>query len=165
MSAHGYHVGERTMKRAACAFEKEVMIAARLDQWTDSLRSHASMCPVCNETTRVISWMQAYSREHESPTLPTHRLIWLKAQYVGKQERFSKFDILALGGMSLIGVAGFVGLVLWQFPQLLSDLLHKAGRSFPGLMSMLSHSASLAVAAAVLIIVWVLTRDSFMTDR
>lgn len=153
------------MKQAACALEKEVMTAARFEQWTDSLRSHALSCPVCNETKRVSNLMQAYSRKHESPTLPSHRLIWIKAQYVGKQERLSKLEIFALGGMSVIGVAGFVGLLLWQFPRLLSNALAMTGRSFPEFSNVLSHGASLAVTVAVLIIVWVLTRDSFMADR
>jgi hypothetical protein len=165
MSANGNYIGECIMKQMECVFEKEVMTVSRLQQWTDDLRAHASTCPVCSETNRVNQWMQGYSHELESRKLPSHRLIWLKAQYALKQERLSKFDIAALVGMSVVGLAGFVGLLLWQFPHFLSGFIDLTGRSFPGIRNVFSHSTSLPIAIGVVIMVWVLTRDSSFVKR
>jgi hypothetical protein len=153
------------MKQEWCVFEKEVMIAASREQWTDNLRAHASTCPACSETIRVSHWMQGYSREYESRKLPSHAVIWLKAQYALKQERLSKLDIAALVGMSVIGVAGLVGLLLWQFPHFVSGAIDLTGRSFPDLRNVFSRSTALTVAVAAAILVWVITRDSFTAKR
>jgi hypothetical protein len=153
------------MKQVTCPFEIQVTTATRTRQWTTSLRSHASMCPVCSATMSVNQWIQEYSREPESRTFPSHRLIWLKAQYARKQERLSKLDIAALGGMWVIGIAGFVGLSLWKFPHLFSDALDAARESFPDLANLLSHGTSLGISVGILIMVWALTRDTFAAKR
>ena len=148
------------MKQKSCRFEKDVMIAGRLKRWTTDLRSHASTCPVCSETLHVSNWMQAWSSEHKSIKLPSHKLIWLKAQYARRQERFSMIDILALGSLSVIGITGLIGLLVWQFPHLFSGIIDMTGRSLRNLGNLFSYSTSITITIAVVIMVWILTRDS-----
>ena len=109
--------------------------------------------------------MGKISSQSTAHALPSYRLIWLKAQYARKQERLSAFDLFALIGMSLVGVAGLSGLLLWRFPQLFTGIIDVTGRSAPDLKNLFSNGAPLVVIVGVLVMIWLLTRDSFFAER
>jgi|ERR1041385_3366754 hypothetical protein len=152
------------MNQSVCSLEKEVLKAVRSRHVTDNLRAHAATCPVCSETIQVAALVHTYSSDHISYPFPNHRLIWLKAQYARKQDRISKFDIVALVGMWVLGASGFVGLLFWRFPEVFFEVIHFAGSSALDIRSVLSNGAPFAVLIGVLVTVWVLTRDSFFTE-
>ena len=109
--------------------------------------------------------MEHISGERGTHALPNYRLIWLKAQYARKEERLSVLDIIGLIGMSLVGIAGFIGLLLWRFPGILNGIIDSSHRPLPDINTVFSNSAPLAVIIGLIIMVWVLTRDSFFAER
>jgi hypothetical protein len=113
----------------------------------------------------MVTMMKRISDEPAPHSYPAHRLIWLKAQYARKQERLSVLDIAALAGMSLAGIAGLAGLLLWRFPQTFTGIIDSAAVSLTDFKSVLSNGAPLVVIAGVLVMVWVLSRDSFFAER
>ena len=153
------------MKQFECSFEKEVIKAARSHQWRDGLRSHAATCTICSATIQVASLTHRFSSEHVPHDLPNHRLIWLKAEYSHKQERLSKFDLVALIGMWLVGALGLIGLFYWQFPQMFTGVIDLAGRSLPDIKNVFSNGTPLIAIIGLLVMAWVFTRDSFFAER
>ena len=148
-----------------CRYEREVVDATKFDRWTDILKNHAASCSLCQETMKMTMMMGKISSQSTAHSLPSYRLIWLKAQYARKRERLSAFDLVALIGMSLVGVAGLSGLLLWRFPQLFTGIIDVTGSSASDLKNVFSHGAPLAVIAGVVVMVWLLTRDSFFAER
>ena len=153
------------MIKTECVFEREVLRAAKTNQWTSDLSNHAASCPLCQETMAMTKITKKISQEDSTHALPSYRLIWVKAQYVRRQERLSKLDLIALIGVSLVGIAVFAGLLLWGFPQLFAGVLQSVGASSPGWSHILSNGTPLAVILGVLIMVWLLTHDSFFAER
>jgi len=70
-----------------------------------------------------------------------------------------------LVGMALVGIAGFAGLLLWQFQDRLSGLSGKTGLSLPYVTSVVSTFAPVAVFIGLVLMVWILTRDSSFMER
>jgi len=148
-----------------CGHEREVIRAAKSNQWTASLRDHIENCPLCRETLNMVTMIKKISDEYATHALPGYRLIWLKAQYARKQERLSLLDFAALAGMSLAGIAGLAGLLLWRFPQTFTGIIDSAAASLIDFKSVLSNGAPLLIIAGVLVMVWVLSRDTFFAKR
>ncbi len=113
----------------------------------------------------MTTFMQKISHEEVPHTLPSYRLIWLKAQYARKQERLSTLDMVALIGMSLTGIAGLIGLLFWRFPQFFDGAVNATGTSAVNWTGMVSNGAPFAVIVGVLVTVWLLTRDSYFAER
>ena len=153
------------MNSTECSRESEVLKAAKYNQWTVDVRSHAASCPHCQTTITMTTMMNKLTNIDSTHTLPSYRLLWLKAQYARKQERLSKLDMVALGGMSLVGVAGFLGLLVWRFPKLFSSILETTGTSPIHWTSIMSNGTPLAVVVGAFVIIWLLTRDSFFAER
>ena len=153
------------MNNTYCTFEREVLKAVKSNQWTNDVRNHAASCSLCKETIAMTTLMQKISREDVLHALPSYRLIWLKAQYARRQERLSALDMVALIGMSLTGIAGFVGLLFWRFPQLFDGAVNVTGTSAVNWTGMVSHGVPIAVIVGAIVTVWLLTRDSFFAER
>jgi hypothetical protein len=107
--------------------------------------------------------MKRFSNIDVPHSLPSHRLIWMKAQYARKQERISTLDMVTLIAMSAAGVMGLAGLLFWRFPKLLGGILGGTG-SFPW-STMFSGGTPFIAAVGALLVVWFLTRDSFFAER
>ena len=113
----------------------------------------------------MTSAMKTIAGAESAHPLPSYRLLWLKAQYARKQERLSAIDMISLIGMTLTGIAGMAGLVLWRFPKLFNGILETTGTSAIPWGNIISNGAPLAVIAGAFIMVWLLTRDSFFAER
>lgn len=111
--------------------------------------------------TMIIQGMHGDEKEHH---FPTYRLIWLKAQFVRREERLSAIDLVALVAMSLAGIAMLAGFLLWRFPQMFNGALKIADRSMPRFIDLISNSPQLVVIIIVFIGVGVLTKDRFLAD-
>ena len=148
-----------------CRYEREVISAMKSNQWIESLRIHVAGCPLCQETMNMTRVMETISGEHSAHALPSYQLIWLKAQYAKKEERISLLDIIALSGMSLAGIAGFIGLLLWRFPNIFNGIIDSSHQHLPDISAVFSNGAPVAVIIGLIITVWVLTRDSFFAER
>jgi hypothetical protein len=152
------------MKQPGCPSDKEVMMAMRSQRWAEGLRQHVSGCAICSETVRVSQLLHGL-RESAVPQLPSYRVIWLKAQYARRQERLTKLDIAFLCGISVLGFAALAGFFLWQFPTVSTGALHLALKSLPDVRGLFTHHASLTVTLVGLIMVWIITRDTFTVRR
>lgn len=153
------------MKINECPFERQIRTAITSDRWTDDLRHHAANCALCQETMTMTMMINKISNVGASHTLPSYQLIWLKAQYARKQERLSMLDILSLVGLSLSGIIGFLGFLLWRFPKFLPGIFETTGASAISWKSVVSSSGSFALIAAVCIMIWLFTRDNFFAER
>lgn len=153
------------MKPTGCPFEEQVLAAIKKDEWPDDLRRHLTACPHCQETVYMMKHLKALSTTDIEHSLPNYRLIWLHAQYARRQERISILDILMLVGMALLGLAGFLGIMFWQFRDLFTGVLGKMGISFPHMTNVISSGAPVAVFLGLIVIVWILTRDSSFMER
>lgn len=148
-----------------CPQEHSIIHAVRANEWTDELRSHADRCPICKETVAMTTMMNKLSNFEPPHSLPSYRLIWLKAQYARKQERISTLDMVTLIAMSAAGVMGLAGLLFWRFPKLLGGMLGSGGTgSFPW-STIFSGGTPFIAAVGALLVVWFLTRDSFFAER
>ena len=164
------------MNDRECSFERRVVRAAQSDEWPDDLRAHIAGCTECQQTKTAAILVKRLSGEGASAaagaeaddqmefSLPRYRVIWLKAQYVRRQERLSSLDILSLAGLWAVGAAGFLGLILWKFPRLLKGVLENAGTASNSLTGVFSHYESLAVAGGVFLLVWLLTKERFFAE-
>jgi hypothetical protein len=148
-----------------CTSEREIIAAVKSQHWTDDLRHHVTNCAHCQETIAMTTMLKNFSTIDTEHPLPMYRIIWLKAQYARKEERLSTLDLVALGGMTLVGIAGLLGLLVWRFPQLFAGVFDSAARTAPGFTNVFSDGAPLAVIIGALVLVWGLTRGSFPAER
>ena len=148
-----------------CESRRDIVRATKTTVWTDALRKHTEGCSRCQETVAMTTMMSEIAAGEGPHTLPGYRLIWLKAQFARKQDRLTKFDLFALGGLSLSGIVGLVIFFFWRFPESSATL-----RSIPAIFSLfLSNIYSLGIPGfvfvAILVTVWILIQDSTFTQR
>lgn len=148
-----------------CPQESSIIHAVRTTEWTTGLRSHAETCPMCKEAITMTTTMNRLATIEPPHPLPGYRLIWLKAQYARKQERISALDMITLIAMSLAGIAGLAGLLFWRFPNFLEGVLGSGGTGSFQWSTVFSGGTPLIAAVGALVIVWLLTRDSFFAER
>jgi hypothetical protein len=153
------------MNNPDCEFTADTIRATKSNEWTDALRAHAATCSDCQQTIAMTTMMNELMADKHPHPFPNYRTIWLKARYARKQERLTKFDLFALLGVSLSGIAGLVALLFWLFPQLLGGLLNIpvfANLHFP---SFASFGTPTFILVGLVIAVWLLTRDSIFAER
>lgn len=103
----------------SCPFEHDVLLAAREERWTDSLRRHLTECEECVEAAAVAPWMSRFSRigDRERP-LPNPQIVWLKAQLLqGSAEvaRVSRPMNFAQLVAYLVVAGGWTALLTWKW--------------------------------------------------
>ncbi|MGB2867996.1 MAG: hypothetical protein WBD36_06075, partial [Bacteroidota bacterium] len=129
------------------------------------LGNHAASCPRCQETRATTMMMKELVANNPAHRLRDYRVIWLKAQYARKEERLTKFDLLALVGLSLSGIAGLFGLFLLMLPQLSGRFLDIMVPAVPRLSTVLSSGVPVLVVTGVAVMIWILTRDSIFIEK
>lgn len=147
----------------ACPREDDLLAALNSHNWTDDLRQHAAGCPHCQETMAMTNLLQQIP-DADHP-LPSYRLLWLKAQYMRKEERISVMDVVALAGMSFVGVIALAGLMFWRFPELLGKIAGLPAPSASSWTNIVSSSSPFVVVLGAILLVWLLARDSFFAER
>lgn len=107
------------MNDDTCRYERDVLVAAEEDRWTDALRMHAAECPDCAAAASVAPWMDRFAkisdREH---ILPDPSIVWLKAQLlrgaadVARASRpMNVFQLVAY----LVVAGGWAALLTWKW--------------------------------------------------
>jgi hypothetical protein len=102
-----------------CRYERDVMIAASENSWTDPLRRHISACEECASAATVAPWMsQLAATDVRDRALPPASAVWLKAQLLGSQaagERASRpFTIFQWVAYAVVA-SGWSGLITWKW--------------------------------------------------
>ena len=123
------------MKYTECIHEKEALRAVRSGQWEESLKSHTSSCPICEEVVRVSQWMQTLANAPDQPTLPNAGQIWWKAQWVEKQAAAKKATrpiVIFQNIAYAVAVLALVGLLSWKWPHVQEWLTSIRPMSFKG---------------------------------
>ncbi|HEY6953266.1 MAG TPA: hypothetical protein VI758_12740, partial [Bacteroidota bacterium] len=139
------------MNNTECTFMHDVVRAAKTGQWTDVLQTHAANCPMCLETIAVTTMMNTIASQGTSRPLPNHRTIWLKARYARKQERLTRFDLVALAGVGLSATAGLAALFYWLYPQVWGNILDLHRVSLPHFLDIHSLATPAIVLAGAVV--------------
>lgn len=90
-----------------CEHESAVIRASRSGKWEESLRSHASTCPICSEAMQVYAAIASLINSEQIPPIPDPKLVWLKAQFAERQRRSAIITrIASVAYAALIGALG-----------------------------------------------------------
>jgi uncharacterized membrane protein YhdT len=74
------------MSGAACNFQETVARAIITGETDSAIQSHVSVCPTCQEVTRVAQGMQGFASASKSvPALPNASYLWWKAQVAQRE--------------------------------------------------------------------------------
>lgn len=145
------------MNHQTCSYESAVVAAVKSEQWTDDLRAHAASCPMCQETVTITSALQRIALKTAGEAPVSYRILWLRAQFVRKQENLSKLDRFMLVGSFAVFFVGLLGIALWKWPLVQSWLTNGSGNTGTNL--------PLYIAAACAALVWFLTEEVFEQDK
>jgi hypothetical protein len=80
------------MRPDRCAFEDEVVRAARNGRWSEQLAAHRDRCPICAEVSLVAAALAADAEELvvDAPAPPDPGLIWLRARLAARERQVRK---------------------------------------------------------------------------
>jgi hypothetical protein len=110
------------MKVRECPRETEVLEAVQSAQWEQSVQSHMSVCPVCQEVVQVAEWMQVLAETTEKdPALPSPAHIWWKAERLERQaagEQATRPIAIFQRVASVMAVLSLIGLSAWKWPEI-----------------------------------------------
>lgn len=146
------------MNIKSCPFERQVLMSAKANEWTQELRAHIQSCALCGETVRVAVFMQrlALKTSNEIVLPVSGRVLWIKVQFTRRETHLSKLDYIMLAGSLAVVFGAIVGVVIWkwQFLQtLLTGISIHSGSNLP---------IYTIVGCAAL--VWFLTEELFVSD-
>jgi hypothetical protein len=105
-----------------CPCEKEVLEAVQSAQWEQSVHSHVSVCPICQEVVQVAEWMRVLAETPENePALPSPVHIWWKAQRLEKraaEEQATRPIAIFQRVASVVAVLSLISLSAWKWPEI-----------------------------------------------
>ena len=71
-----------------CPMEASVLLARRTGLWTGALERHIADCSNCQELLKVAGFMNGIADNlRRDPALPDPVLVWLKAQWIEREEQ------------------------------------------------------------------------------
>jgi len=80
------------MSEEFCPMEASVLLARRTGQWSETLESHIADCSNCQELLNVAGFMNGIANNlGRDPALPDPVLVWLKAQWIEREERQRRY--------------------------------------------------------------------------
>ena len=123
------------MKRTSCPHAADVLKAARVDEWNESLRDHAAECSHCRDLVQVATFMKLDAAEEKQARLPDPELVWLKAQVLARQaqkDRALKPLVLAEAVGQAVAALAVGAFLTWQWP-LVTAVAADLGRQYWGL--------------------------------
>lgn len=138
----------------SCPFERDVLLAAREDRWSDSLRRHLADCEDCVAAAAAAPWMSRFARvgDRQHP-LPNPQIVWLKAQLlqgsadVARVSRPMNFAQLIA---YLIVAAGWTALLTWKWAAVQTWL---RGLTPTGILQNVARGETLSMSFFALIVV------------
>jgi hypothetical protein len=75
-----------------CPMEASVLLARRTGQWTETHDRHIADCPNCQELLKVAGFMNGIADNlRRDPALPDPAMVWLKAQWIDREERQRRY--------------------------------------------------------------------------
>jgi hypothetical protein len=75
-----------------CPMEASVLLARRTGQWTEIHERHLDDCLNCQELLKVAGFMNRIADNlGRDPELPDPALVWLKAQWIEREERQRRY--------------------------------------------------------------------------
>ena len=75
-----------------CPMEASVLLARRTGQWTEIHERHIADCSNCQELLKVAGFMNGIADNlRRDPALPDPALVWLKAQWIEREERQRRY--------------------------------------------------------------------------
>ena len=96
-----------------CPMEASVLLARRTGQWTDALERHIADCSNCRELVRVAGLMNGIADSlRREAVLPDPTLVWLRAQWIEREEMQRRHLARAAVRRTLMQVAGMLVLLL-----------------------------------------------------
>ena len=97
-----------------CNKQDVVLEAVKTGKWNNETRTHFESCTICREEAKVWSWLKSFAQETEKEANPAaYGLIWLKAQFMEKQEAQRKaLHPLVISQIVVGALLGFVLLFL-----------------------------------------------------
>jgi len=153
------------MKTAECEFTLSVVRAVKSGRWSDDLRTHAKTCSSCSDTVRVTTMFVRLSDKDDDHRLPEYLSLWLRAQFARREEKLSRLDLIALGGLSISVVIGLAGIALGASSRVFNRVLD-AGRDIsPVVQQGLAHGAPIVLIIGVILLLWLLTGDATFLDK
>ena len=76
------------MTEEFCPMEASVLLARRTGRWTEIQERHIADCSNCQELLKVAGFMNEIADNlRRDPPLPDPVLVWLKAQWIEREER------------------------------------------------------------------------------
>lgn len=80
------------MSEELCSMEPSVLRAMRTGQWTVTQEGHIADCPSCQELLKVAGFMNRIAESlRRDPALPDPVLVWLKAQWIEREEKQQRY--------------------------------------------------------------------------
>jgi hypothetical protein len=75
-----------------CPMEASVLLARRTGQWTETQERHVADCSNCQESLSVAGFMNGIADNlRRDPALPGPTLVWLKAQWIEREQRQRRY--------------------------------------------------------------------------
>ena len=158
-----------------CKKQDMVLEAVKTGKWDSETRTHFESCAICQEEAKVWSWLKSFARETEKEANPAaYGLIWLKAQFMEKQEAQRKalrplviFQIVAGALLGLVLL--FLTFENWPLiqgltSQLLADVPFDTTKVEPGAFSAVMSFMSVLFLMLFLVWTFLLTSNSFVWE-
>ncbi len=145
------------MNNETCPLEIAVVAALRSDRWTNDLRAHAASCPLCRETIAVAMAMQQLASKTSAEIPVSYRILWLRAQFIRKQEHLSRIDLFMLIGSFAVLVPSFICVALWKWPMVQAWLTNGSGNP--------NSNLPIYIFAGCAALVWFLTEEVFLQEK
>ena len=80
------------MSEELCPMESSVLLARRTGQWTETHERHIADCGNCRELLQVAGFMRGIADGlRRDSTLPDPVLVWMKAQWIEREERHRRY--------------------------------------------------------------------------
>ena len=158
-----------------CKKQGMVLEAVKTGKWDSETRTHFESCAICQEEAKVWSWLKSFAKETEKEANPAaYGLIWLKAQFMEKQEAQRK--ILRPLVIFQTGVSAILALVLlfltfenWPLiqvwvTQLMVDVPTGSNKIDPAAFPAVVNFMSVLFLMLFLVFTFMLTSNSFVGE-
>ncbi len=158
-----------------CRNQEFLFKAIKTGKWDDKTRTHFESCAICQEEAKVWGWMKSFAQETEKEANPAaYGLIWLKAQFMEKQEAQRKVLrplVIFQTGISAILALVLLFLTFENLPliqgwvtQLMADVSTDSDKFDPAAFPAVVNFTSVLFLMLFLVLTFLLTSNSFVRE-